>query len=389
MDLNEAHLEVARTILGERLRIDISEADVRTAINLLSPYASSASKIKPTAPTPVPRGDSGHKRRQLCYLESPTDGRPDHAGEVVALAATAAAPTRAVHVAMANQSEAEDAIATLGPVFAALGLTSACLRREGGVFYEAQTPSDGDDAFESAAEPHECSHTQVFEAQIVYGAIRQFCLNTLSYELALAGADCDLTDTPYSLRSYGDGAPCPFDLMLIEDVGSFMADASPFTLCKIGPDQSEPIYHLAQVLFARELVESGPQGEGDYAILRDLEGQIERLEWLERGLSNLATWLDDEAVYDPDSDLRSAANAALAAWTIYVRERDYFVRDSEIVLLSYNGEASAGRHHPSTELYAALAAKEGLAVERASVELGAISADDYLARYANVAGILT
>jgi preprotein translocase subunit SecA len=209
--------------------------------------------------------------------------------------------------------------------------------------------------------------------------MRQFCLNTLSYELALAGADCDLTE---------DWAICPFDLMLIEDVGVFMADASPFTLCKIGPDQSEPIYHLAQVLFARQLIESGPDGEGDYTILRDPEDKIERLEWLEHGLTNLYEWLDDEAIYDPVSELRGLANAALAAWTIYVRDHDYFVRDGQIVLLAYNGETSMGHRHPTAELYAALAAKEGLRVERATLELGAINADDYLARYAEVAGVL-
>ena len=98
-------------------------------------------------------------------------------------------------------------------------------------------------------------------------------------------------------------------------------------------------------------------------------------------------FLDVENLYDADPRLARHFEQALRAHALYKRDRDYIVKDGEIVIVDeFTGRQMPGRRW-SEGLHQAIEAKEGLRVQRESVTLATITFQNYFRLYDKLSGM--
>jgi preprotein translocase subunit SecA len=92
-------------------------------------------------------------------------------------------------------------------------------------------------------------------------------------------------------------------------------------------------------------------------------------------------------LYDADPRLARHFEQALRAHALYRRDKDYIVKDGEIVIVDeFTGRQMPGRRW-SEGLHQAIEAKEGLRVQRESVTLATITFQNYFRLYDKLAGM--
>ncbi|HEY7827507.1 MAG TPA: SEC-C metal-binding domain-containing protein, partial [Candidatus Limnocylindrales bacterium] len=129
-----------------------------------------------------------------------------------------------------------------------------------------------------------------------------------------------------------------------------------------------------------------PEGEeegGDYFI--DLKDKA--VSSTEAGIGKMEQWLGVPNMYDADPTLARHFEQALRAHALYKRDRDYIVKDGEIIIVDeFTGRQMPGRRW-SEGLHQAVEAKEGLRVQRESVTLATVTFQNYFRLYDKLAGM--
>ena len=129
-------------------------------------------------------------------------------------------------------------------------------------------------------------------------------------------------------------------------------------------------------------VEGDPE-DGDYFI--DLKDRA--VSPTEAGIAKIEKLLGIENLYYADPRFARHFEQALRAHALYKRDRDYIVRDGEIVIVDeFTGRQMPGRRW-SEGLHQAIEAKEGLRVQRESVTLATITFQNYFRLYDKLAGM--
>ena len=107
----------------------------------------------------------------------------------------------------------------------------------------------------------------------------------------------------------------------------------------------------------------------------------------EEGVHKMEGWLGVENMYDADPRLARHFEQALKAHALYKRDRDYIVKEGEIIIVDeFTGRQMPGRRW-SEGLHQAVEAKEGLRVQRESVTLATITFQNYFRLYDKLAGM--
>ena len=93
-------------------------------------------------------------------------------------------------------------------------------------------------------------------------------------------------------------------------------------------------------------------------------------------------------LYAPENiELSHCFNAALRAKALMIRDRDYVVRDGEIIIVDeFTGRLMTGRRY-SDGLHQAIEAKEGVRIQRESQTLATITFQNYFRMYEKLAGM--
>ena len=129
-----------------------------------------------------------------------------------------------------------------------------------------------------------------------------------------------------------------------------------------------------------------PEGEeegGDYFV--DLKEHA--VSPTEEGVAHMERLLNVPNLYAADPRMARHFEQALRAHALYRRDRDYLVKDGEIVIVDeFTGRQMPGRRW-SEGLHQAIEAKEGLRVQRESVTLATITFQNYFRLYDKLAGM--
>jgi preprotein translocase subunit SecA len=309
------------------------------------------------------------RNRQVVFGNfSPSDElSPLRRRALVGLAAILAAlDDRRVHLATANQAEAQAASRLLAPIFHLFKLQSGCLTRETTFIYGVR-PTGGRPVFTV------CETATALAAPILIAPFRELGFNHLNKLLREAGHPAALP---------GEGLDCPLDLLLIENLEALMADFGPLAICELGEDHSPEVAQMAKLLSELSAGE-----DADYVILPNENGRAQKCRWTARGLQTLAEKLGSEEIYQATSPLRQTADAALLAQAVLHYGYDYTVREGQVLILAYNGEPLAGETLLGG-VHRALEAKEGLPIGRETLRVAELEPDKYLDLYQNVAGLL-
>ena len=108
----------------------------------------------------------------------------------------------------------------------------------------------------------------------------------------------------------------------------------------------------------------------------------------EKGIKKVEQLLKIDNLYSPEHvELTHYLNQALKAKELFIKDRDYLVRDNEVIIIDeFTGRAMEGRRY-SDGLHQAIEAKEGVNVAGENQTLASITLQNYFRMYKKLAGM--
>jgi len=171
---------------------------------------------------------------------------------------------------------------------------------------------------------------------------------------------------------------------IVDEVDSILIDEARTPLIISGPteDRSELYLKVDEII--------GIVGEGDYEVdekHRAATFTDQGVEKLEAKLAEL-DMLKGESLYDIDNvNVVHHLNSALRAHRLFQRDKDYIVRNDEVVIIDeFTGRMMPGRRY-SEGLHQALEAKERVRINPENQTLASITFQNYFRLYKKLAGM--
>jgi preprotein translocase subunit SecA len=270
---------------------------------------------------------------------------------------------RGVHVVTVNDYLAKRDTQWMGQVYHALGLTIGCIQHDEAFQYDPDHVAED----ERLARLRPISRSEAYACDITYGTNNEFGFDYLRDNMAP-----DLRYTVQRELHYG----------IVDEVDNILIDEArtPLIISGPGDEAVDRYYQFAQI--ARQLRE-GPHYEIDLkrkAVTLNEDG-IDRVE-------SLLGIPAGESLYDDRyQELTHFLEQALKAQALFHRDRDYIVRDGEVIIVDeFTGRQMLGRRY-SEGLHQAIEAKESVRVQRETVTEATITFQNYFRLYHKLAGM--
>ncbi|MBI3750282.1 MAG: preprotein translocase subunit SecA [Chloroflexi bacterium] len=283
---------------------------------------------------------------------------------------------RGVHIVTVNDYLARRDPQWMGPVYHFLGLSVGMIlgqQSDGGnasYVFEPGFPTTD----ERLVNLRPVSRREAYAADITYGTNNEFGFDYLRDNMVT-----DLAERVQRERYFG----------IVDEVDNILIDEARTPLIISGQaEESGDLYYTFARLVPRlrerraDWQEGDPE-DGDYFI--DLKDKA--VSPTEAGVEKIEQWLKVDNLYAADPRLARHFEQALRAHALYQRDRDYIVKEGEIIIVDeFTGRQMPGRRW-SEGLHQAIEAKEGLRVQRESVTLATITFQNYFRLYDKLAGM--
>lgn len=303
-------------------------------------------------------------------------------GEGKTLAATAPVYLNAlhgdgVHLVTVNEYLAKRDTVWMGQIYHFLGISVACLIHDGALIYDpewklseeerkkADEERDSKGVFEIKEDfLRPVSRKDAYEADITYGTNHEFGFDYLRDNLA--------QDRSVQVQR-------KLNYAIIDEVDSVLIDEARTPLIISSPDRGSADYYKIFTQAVR-----GLKKDEDYVV----DEKLKSVEILESGINKVeqVTGIDD--LYSVEN-LRLAhyLEASLKAKALFERDKQYVVKDGEIIIVDqFTGRLMPGRRY-SAGLHQAIEAKEGVRVNEESKTVAQISIQNYFRLYKKIAGM--
>lgn len=171
----------------------------------------------------------------------------------------------------------------------------------------------------------------------------------------------------------------PLNFAIVDEVDSILIDEARTPLIISGQaEESTDIYYK----FARFVTRLVP--EEDYTV----DEKAHSVMPTEKGIKKCENFLGIENLYDEENmELLHHFQQALKAHALMKRDRDYVVKDDQVIIVDeFTGRLMFGRRY-SDGLHQAIEAKEGVKVEKESKTLAMITFQNYFRMYKKLAGM--
>ncbi|MCH3950677.1 MAG: preprotein translocase subunit SecA [Acidaminococcus sp.] len=172
----------------------------------------------------------------------------------------------------------------------------------------------------------------------------------------------------------------PLHYAIVDEVDSILIDEARTPLIISGPgEKSTNLYNVLA-----DVVSHFKEGE-DYTV----DEKQKTVAPTEKGIAKAEKLLGVKNMYDGDAgiDYSHQLMAALKAKALMIRDRDYVVKDGEVIIVDeFTGRLMFGRRY-SEGLHQAIEAKEHVKVERESQTLATITFQNYFRMYDKLAGM--
>src|SRR5688572_3208735 len=171
---------------------------------------------------------------------------------------------------------------------------------------------------------------------------------------------------------------------IVDEVDSILIDEARTPLIISGPlDDRSDFYNTIDTFFP-QLDKTDYEVDEKQRTVTLTEGGMEKLENLLRD----AGQLKGESLYDVENvSVVHHVNQALRAHTLFNRDKDYIVRDGEVIIIDeFTGRMMQGRRY-SEGLHQALEAKEHVQVQPENQTLASITFQNYFRMYEKLAGM--
>ena len=267
---------------------------------------------------------------------------------------------RGVHVVTVNDYLAKRDAQWMGSIYHALGVSVATLQHQSAYLYDptVEGPKKG---FENL---RPITRQEAYQADITYGTNSEFGFDFLRDAMAP-----DASQRVQGERHYA----------IVDEVDNILIDEARTPLIISGPaEESAKDYQR----FSR-LVSTLHKGV-DYTI----DEKLRSVSLTAEGMTKLEKMLRVKNMYAPENfRLVHFAENALKGHAVYERDREYVVKDRQVVIVDeFTGRMTPGRRF-ADGLHQALEAKEGVPIQRESVTYATITLQNYFRLYEKLAGM--
>ena len=273
---------------------------------------------------------------------------------------------RGVHLVTPNDYLSKVGLQLMGPIYHLLGVSAAVIQNsagspdKGSFIYDPDYPA-ADDRF-LALRP--ITRAEAYRADILYGTNNEFGFDYLRDNMVH-----DLSRVSQRELHYA----------IIDEVDNILVDEARTPLIISGESRESSNYYVDFATLVKTL-----QPEKHYII-----NEKERVATLtEDGIAFIERRLNLDNLYSPEHfDMIPYLDNALRAHTLYKRDKDYIVRNHEVIIVDeFTGRLMEGRRY-SEGLHQAIEAKEGVKVQKESMTLATITFQNFFRMYNKLAGM--
>ncbi len=265
-----------------------------------------------------------------------------------------------VHVVTVNDYLARRDIQWMGPIYRSLGLSSACLQHDTAYVFDTDSEVDDDRLKNLRPVPRR----EAYAADITYGTNAEFGFDYLRDNMVTDLSDAVQRDLNYAI---------------VDEVDNILIDEArtPLIISGQSNDSAKLYAQFASIV-------PSLQEEADYTFDEKSRG----VTLASTGIAKIEKRLGIGNLYEQtDQNLTHYVDNALKAHVAYKRDREYVVKDGEIIIVDeFTGRQMPGRRY-SDGLHQAIEAKEGLRVRAESVTLATITLQNYFRLYDKLAGM--
>jgi preprotein translocase subunit SecA len=270
---------------------------------------------------------------------------------------------RGVHVVTVNDYLAKRDTQWMGQVYDALGLSVGCIQHDAAFIYDRDWIAED----ERLARLRPVARHEAYLADITYGTNNEFGFDYLRDNMVPDAERMVQRELVYAI---------------VDEVDNILIDEArtPLIISGQAEQATDRYYQFAQVV--KQLREGR-----DYTV----DHKHKSVALLEEGIDRVEQLIQlgpGESIYDERYiELTHYLEQALKAHATFQRDKDYIVRDGEVIIVDeFTGRMMIGRRY-SEGLHQAIEAKEGVRVRRQNVTLATITFQNYFRMYEKLAGM--
>lgn len=205
---------------------------------------------------------------------------------------------------------------------------------------------------------------EAYNSDITYGTNNEFGFDYLRDNMAFEVSEMVQRELNYAI---------------VDEVDSILIDEArtPLIISGQAEESNELYYKFAKIV-------PKLRNEIDYTV----DEKAKTVAITEAGVAKVEELLHVENLYDDaNTELVHHLNQALRAKELMKRDRDYVVKDGEVIIVDeFTGRLMFGRRY-SDGLHQAIEAKEGVKIERESQTLATVTFQNYFRMYKKLAGM--
>jgi len=268
---------------------------------------------------------------------------------------------KGAHLVTTNDYLAKTGAGWMAPIYELLGMTVAYIAHEKSAIYDTSV------VLEAVDERHrhwrDVTRREAYLADITYGQNSEFGFDYLRDNMVDDLARMVQRDLYYAIVDEADS-------ILIDEARTPLIISSP------AEDVSEQYHRFASV--AKKL-----RPETDYL----LEEKQHAVSLTEEGIAKTEKMLGIHNMYEGDVTAVHFMDNALKAHAMYHRDKEYVVKDGEVVIVDeFTGRLMPGRRW-SDGLHQAVEAKEAVKIQRETRTFATITIQNYFRMYEKLAGM--
>jgi len=331
---------------------------------------------------------------------------------------------RGVHIVTVNDYLAKRDMIWMGQIYYFLGLSVGCITNESGYIYDenyrnqengiskSQLPISNENSNDQNLKNNEldkerdvmgsfkviqeflkpCSRKEAYAADITYGTNNEFGFDYLRDNMVYEKNQEVQRPAHRSLGEGGGfsasgGSAFGGNFIIVDEVDSILIDEArvPLIISGEAEEATEKYYTFAKVV---GLLEGSPsKSSGQAGLDYEIDEKAKSVVFTEQGQNRVVKSLGFDPWLDNDIITTHQLESALKAKALFLKDRDYVVKNGEIMIIDeFTGRMLPGRRW-SAGLHQAVEAKEGVVVRPESITMATITFQNYFRMYKKLSGM--
>lgn len=269
---------------------------------------------------------------------------------------------KGVHVVTVNDYLARRDTGWYGLALQMAGLSLGCIIHDQAFLLDPKHTTKGE-MDERLRHLRPVDRKEAYSADITYGTNNEFGFDYLRDNMRVRLEDCVQREHHFAI---------------VDEVDSILIDEARTPLIISAPDvePTQKYYDFANLI-------KSLSSDTDYLI----DEKLKTASLTEHGLRKVEKRLKVDNLYEKDFDTIHHIENALKARTLFLRDRDYVIKDNQVVIVDeFTGRLMFGRRW-ADGLHQAVEAKEGVKIQQESITLATISFQNYFRMYQKLAGM--